>query len=725
MPCNATRQNDSDTKHLASSTDDPRWPPPRGCSCAVFQSRVRRCRWPGTKSSPPSPAGAAGRSAIPPTGGFAMRCCWCPSPSICRSPARAWARQGGWMPRIETTQTLAASLGPPAGAAAGQVSFDTANDRLSARRLLASQRWAADWSRRDPRGYAHALALLVDAAQALARAAAAVPPERREAHWDEARALLGPVAGPGRSRAAAGPRRARMGRRRRRRLAHRPPATRCDRRPGWRCRPAAPTRSSSGCSPRPTRRCRARCSTPTPTWPSRSPPSPRVRRRRRAAHRHRRLRRLRGRGAGRRRAAARPPGARRAAGGAGGAGPQPDPARARAARAPARAARRRDRLAAVDHARRRAGHEPAARRRAERRHRRLDRLAEELRRAAAGPGWRRSKRGCAANAGRGRRRSMPRGSIRRPPPLWQQRRRGHRRLPRAAAQDLRRLAARARRGAAARAARGRRSTPTTPARRCWPRSASTPAGRRRRPGAPTGDEPDDVGRRFPRLGRHGARVGDLPAARAGGPAEQGAAVVVTPLARAMLRPFAAAVLPGCDEKRLGRGGEAPALLGEALADALGVPGRGGAARRARRSPSRSCCGCRASRCCAAAPTAPSRWRRARCSSGCCWRRPATARVDAWSDPRIEPAGRAAAGAAAAAGRRRRCCRSGCRASACEALRACPYRFFALHMLGLRDADEFDDEVEKRDYGTLAARRAACLPSRPRPPAAAGLRDRDG
>ena len=39
------------------------------------------------------------------------------------------------------------------------------------------------------------------------------------------------------------------------------------------------------------------------------------------------------------------------------------------------------------------------------------------------------------------------------------------------------------------------------------------------------------------------------------------------------------------------------------------------------------------------------------------------------------------------------------ASACEALRTCPYRFFALRLLHLREADELDDEFEKRDYGT--------------------------
>ena len=39
------------------------------------------------------------------------------------------------------------------------------------------------------------------------------------------------------------------------------------------------------------------------------------------------------------------------------------------------------------------------------------------------------------------------------------------------------------------------------------------------------------------------------------------------------------------------------------------------------------------------------------------------------------------------------------ASAFEALRACPYRFFAERVLHLSEPDELDDEVEKRDYGT--------------------------
>jgi ATP-dependent helicase/nuclease subunit B len=39
------------------------------------------------------------------------------------------------------------------------------------------------------------------------------------------------------------------------------------------------------------------------------------------------------------------------------------------------------------------------------------------------------------------------------------------------------------------------------------------------------------------------------------------------------------------------------------------------------------------------------------------------------------------------------------ASSYEDLRRCPYRFFALRMLGLREADEIEAEVDKRDFGT--------------------------
>src|SRR5688572_12301025 len=43
---------------------------------------------------------------------------------------RAFAQAGGWMPRIETTMTLARSLAPPTPPHPAQLSFDAALDRL-------------------------------------------------------------------------------------------------------------------------------------------------------------------------------------------------------------------------------------------------------------------------------------------------------------------------------------------------------------------------------------------------------------------------------------------------------------------------------------------------------------------------------------------------------------------------------------------------------------------
>ena len=110
---------------------------------------------------------------------------------------REWATAGGWMPRIETTQTLARSLGPEPPTDDTQISFDAALDRLRAQRLLHAQPWASAWRRRDPRGFESAVAAMVHTAHALARGAAAVAPGQREAHWQRGRELLGAHSGPG------------------------------------------------------------------------------------------------------------------------------------------------------------------------------------------------------------------------------------------------------------------------------------------------------------------------------------------------------------------------------------------------------------------------------------------------------------------------------------------------------------------------------------------------
>lgn len=110
---------------------------------------------------------------------------------------RAWAAASGWMPRIETTQTLARSLAAPAPAEPGQITFDAAVDRLSVRRLLRSQAWMAGWMQRDARNFDHAVNAVVHTAHAIARAAAAMSPGERTAFWTQGRELLGVGGGPG------------------------------------------------------------------------------------------------------------------------------------------------------------------------------------------------------------------------------------------------------------------------------------------------------------------------------------------------------------------------------------------------------------------------------------------------------------------------------------------------------------------------------------------------
>jgi ATP-dependent helicase/nuclease subunit B len=111
----------------------------------------------------------------------------------------AFAQAGGWSPRIETTRTLAASLGPEPPAERGQITHDAAVDALSAAQLLRSQAWGAAWAGRDPRGFEQAVDQVVATSHEIARAAAALPPAERPAHWARARELLAPLAGPGAS----------------------------------------------------------------------------------------------------------------------------------------------------------------------------------------------------------------------------------------------------------------------------------------------------------------------------------------------------------------------------------------------------------------------------------------------------------------------------------------------------------------------------------------------
>lgn len=109
-------------------------------------------------------------------------------------PARAaFAKQGGWQPRVETTRTIAASLGPASRGGEGQISFDAATDRLHAARLLRGQSWVP----RDPLAFDDAVSAVVTTAHAVLKAAAAVDPAARAGHWQRGRELIAPVAGVG------------------------------------------------------------------------------------------------------------------------------------------------------------------------------------------------------------------------------------------------------------------------------------------------------------------------------------------------------------------------------------------------------------------------------------------------------------------------------------------------------------------------------------------------
>lgn len=109
---------------------------------------------------------------------------------------QAFAAGGGWQPRIETVQTLAASLGPPPEAAAGAPCGDAAVDRLLASALLASVPGVDAWRGRDPIAFDQAVADVVQAAQTLRRAACAQPPSARADWWGSARTALETTIGP-------------------------------------------------------------------------------------------------------------------------------------------------------------------------------------------------------------------------------------------------------------------------------------------------------------------------------------------------------------------------------------------------------------------------------------------------------------------------------------------------------------------------------------------------
>jgi ATP-dependent helicase/nuclease subunit B len=110
---------------------------------------------------------------------------------------RAWAAFDTWMPQVETTQTLAHRSAPAAQPGPDDIRFDAALDVLTARRLLRGQAVFARWLKHDPRSFAQAADALVDTAQAMLRSLACLPPAERAAHGAVGRAALGAASGVG------------------------------------------------------------------------------------------------------------------------------------------------------------------------------------------------------------------------------------------------------------------------------------------------------------------------------------------------------------------------------------------------------------------------------------------------------------------------------------------------------------------------------------------------
>lgn len=103
---------------------------------------------------------------------------------------QAFAAIEGWQPRVETAQTLALALGPPGAqgdANAPGVSGDPALDSLAVAAMLRSQPGLAEWQDRDPEAFDQAVATVLMAAQTLVRGVAAVDPQARGPWWAEAR----------------------------------------------------------------------------------------------------------------------------------------------------------------------------------------------------------------------------------------------------------------------------------------------------------------------------------------------------------------------------------------------------------------------------------------------------------------------------------------------------------------------------------------------------------
>ncbi|MEP6558165.1 MAG: PD-(D/E)XK nuclease family protein, partial [Burkholderiales bacterium] len=180
-------------------------------------------------------------------------------------------------------------------------------------------------------------------------------------------------------------------------------------------------------------------------------------------------------------------------------------------------------------------------------------------------------------------------------------------------------------------------------------------------------------------------------------APDAARVVILPLAQLFARPFAALVLPGCDERHLNAAPEPDTAFGTAQREALGLVTREQLAQAQAAAWQHAM---------AAAPVTDLLWRASDGGGEPLVPSPllqrwlladSTQGPAAAADPRT-PRTMATAPVRPSRARAPALALEKISASAYESLRQCPYQFFALRQLGLGEADEIEVEVGKRDFG---------------------------
>ena len=174
----------------------------------------------------------------------------------------------------------------------------------------------------------------------------------------------------------------------------------------------------------------------------------------------------------------------------------------------------------------------------------------------------------------------------------------------------------------------------------------------------------------------------------------GAPVTVLPLPQLLARPFAALVLPGCDEKRLQAAPEPPGVWTAAQRTALGLPTREQLAVVQRAAWAHAL----------GTPWVDILWRAGDEGGEPLLASPLVLALQL--DGAAAPGGDARAARAIAAAPVPRPLPVGAQlpvprlsSSAYADLRHCPYRFFALRQLRLQEEEELDAQIDKRDFGT--------------------------